>query len=209
MRLESGLSFIEFNYMLLQGVRFPRALPAPRLHAPSSAGTTSGGTSSQAPTSSGGSRGPTARRSPSPCSRPRRAPRWGRRRRERSGSTGGATSPYDYYQYWINADDRDVGASSRSSPSFRWTSAASRLLPGERLREAKETLAYEATKLNHGEAEPPRPRKGPAPASLALAGLGLAVIQLRPLSYASVSLASRRRSPGSEPRRCTSSSKGR
>ncbi|MBI3638628.1 tyrosine--tRNA ligase [Candidatus Wolfebacteria bacterium] len=64
------------------------------------------------------------------------------------------TSPYEYYQYWINADDRDV-----MKLLLRFT-----LLPvdeinkykklkGEKLREAKEVLAYETTKILHGEGE--------------------------------------------------------
>ena len=62
------------------------------------------------------------------------------------------TSPYEYYQYWINTDDRDV---ERFLALFT-------LLPmeevrrygklkGEELREAKEVLAYEVTRLTHGE----------------------------------------------------------
>jgi tyrosyl-tRNA synthetase len=62
------------------------------------------------------------------------------------------TSPYEYYQYWINADDRDVGRflalfTFLPMDEVRGLSAAA----GEDLRAAKETLAFEATKLNHGE----------------------------------------------------------
>jgi tyrosyl-tRNA synthetase len=64
------------------------------------------------------------------------------------------TSPYEYYQYWINTDDRDV---ERFLALFT-------LLPleevkrygrltGADLRGAKEVLAYEATRITHGEAE--------------------------------------------------------
>ncbi len=62
------------------------------------------------------------------------------------------TSPYDYYQYWINTDDADV-----RKLLFLYT-----FLPGdqiddltsvsgEALREAKKVLAYESTALTHGE----------------------------------------------------------
>ena len=63
------------------------------------------------------------------------------------------TSPYDFYQYWINTDDRDV----------RKFLALFTFLPmgevealgaaqGAELNAAKEVLAYEATMLCHGEA---------------------------------------------------------
>jgi len=62
-------------------------------------------------------------------------------------------SPYDFYQYWVNCDDRDVGRFLRLYT----------LLPLDEIRrletlkdhetnEAKRVLATEATKLAHGEA---------------------------------------------------------
>lgn len=62
-------------------------------------------------------------------------------------------SPYEYYQYWINSEDADV---ERFLAVFTF-------LPMERVRElgrltgadarqAKEVLAFEATKILHGEA---------------------------------------------------------
>ncbi|MFO7985899.1 MAG: tyrosine--tRNA ligase [Desulfatiglandaceae bacterium] len=64
------------------------------------------------------------------------------------------TSPYDYYQYWINQEDLDI-------PRFL---ALFTLLPmdevhrlsrlkGQDIREAKAVLAFEATKLCHGKDE--------------------------------------------------------
>ena len=64
------------------------------------------------------------------------------------------TSPYEFYQYWINVDDRDV---SRFLAYFTFLPMGEirRLgnLEDEAIREAKEVLAYEATKLAHGKAE--------------------------------------------------------
>ena len=64
------------------------------------------------------------------------------------------TSPYEFYQYWINVDDRDV---SRFLAYFTFLpmDEVRRLgnLEDEAIREAKETLAYEATQLAHGKAE--------------------------------------------------------
>jgi tyrosyl-tRNA synthetase len=62
------------------------------------------------------------------------------------------TSPYEFYQYWINCDDRDV---ERFLAFFTFLpmEEVRRLgtLEGADSREAKEVLAYEATKLCHGE----------------------------------------------------------
>ena len=64
------------------------------------------------------------------------------------------TSPYEFYQYWINTDDRDV---ERFLAYFTFLpmSEVRRLggLEHEAIREAKAVLAYEATKLAHGKAE--------------------------------------------------------
>ncbi|RKU39632.1 tyrosine--tRNA ligase [Candidatus Poribacteria bacterium] len=64
------------------------------------------------------------------------------------------TSPYEFYQYWINTDDRDV---SRFLAYFTFLSIdeVRRLgsLKDEAIREAKQVLAYETTQLAHGKAE--------------------------------------------------------
>ena len=64
------------------------------------------------------------------------------------------TSPYEFYQYWINVDDRDV---SRFLACFTFLpmDEVRRLgsLEHEAIREAKEVLAYEVTQLAHGKAE--------------------------------------------------------
>ncbi len=63
------------------------------------------------------------------------------------------TSPYEFYQYWINVDDRDV---KRFLAFFTLLpmEEVHRLgaLQGADLREAKQMLAYETTKVSHGEA---------------------------------------------------------
>ncbi len=61
-------------------------------------------------------------------------------------------SPYQYYQYWINSEDPDVE---------RWLALYTFLpmeevrelgrLQGAEIRKAKEVLAFEATKITHGE----------------------------------------------------------
>ena len=64
------------------------------------------------------------------------------------------TSPYDFFQYWRNVDDADVDKCLKMitflpideiEEMAKW--------PGERINEKKEILAFEITKLVHGEEE--------------------------------------------------------
>ncbi len=69
------------------------------------------------------------------------------------------TSPYEYYQFWINTDDRDV---KRFLALFTFLSMeeveAYGELKGADIRKAKEILAFEATKILHGEEEADKAR---------------------------------------------------
>ncbi|MDD2481431.1 MAG: tyrosine--tRNA ligase [Lutispora sp.] len=64
------------------------------------------------------------------------------------------TSPYDFYQYWRNVDDADV-EKCLALLTFLPMEEVRRLgsLPGNEINEAKKTLAFEVTKLVHGEEE--------------------------------------------------------
>ena len=64
------------------------------------------------------------------------------------------TSPYDYYQYWINTDDRDV-ARFMALFTFLPMEEIEKLeeLSGADLNNAKVALAFEATRIAHGEQE--------------------------------------------------------
>ncbi len=64
------------------------------------------------------------------------------------------TSPYEFYQYWRNIDDSSVytvGCMLTFLPMDEVNRLAS--LKDENINEAKKILAYEITKLIHGEAE--------------------------------------------------------
>ena len=64
------------------------------------------------------------------------------------------TSPYDFFQYWRNVDDADVMKCIRMLtflPLEQIDEMAT--WEGGRINEAKEILAYELTKMVHGEAE--------------------------------------------------------
>jgi tyrosyl-tRNA synthetase len=157
-RLEAGLSFIEFNYMLLQaydywhlfknydcrlqmggndqwgnilaGADLIRRLEAEVVHAL---------TFPLITTSSGVKMGKT-----------HRGAIW---------LDPGLTSPYDYYQYWINQDDKDVGR-FLALFTFLAPEEVRRLgsAQGEAIRQAKEVLAFETTALCHGRDEAEKAR---------------------------------------------------
>lgn len=63
------------------------------------------------------------------------------------------TTPYEYYQFWINTDDKDV---LRFLPLFTFLEMEKikkyAKLKGAEIKKAKEILAFEATKIIHGEA---------------------------------------------------------
>lgn len=62
-------------------------------------------------------------------------------------------SPYDYWQYWRNVEDADVGRFLRLFTILPLDEIARlETLQGQELNEAKKILATEATKLCHGQA---------------------------------------------------------
>ena len=155
MRLESeeGLNFIEFNYMLLQAYDFLELFDHYdcRLQMGGSdqwgnivAGielvrkvrqeTVFGITFPLITTSSGAKMGKTAKGAV-----------W---------LDSDKTSPYDYYQYWINTDDRDV-ARFMALFTFLPMDELKKLvkLSGADLNNAKVVLAFEATRIAHGKRE--------------------------------------------------------
>ena len=79
------------------------------------------------------------------------------------------TTPYAFYQYWRNVDDQDV-EKCLALLTFLPMDEVRRLgaLQGSEINEAKKVLAYEVTKLVHGEEE----AQAAAKASEALFGAG-------------------------------------
>ena len=62
------------------------------------------------------------------------------------------TSPYEYYQYWMNTEDADVGRFLALFPFLPMEEiSAVKSLTDSRLNRAKAVLAFEATKIAHGE----------------------------------------------------------
>jgi tyrosyl-tRNA synthetase len=152
MRLEKGLSFIEFNYQLLQAYDFLHLFRTEKCTLQMGGDDQWGnilagvdlvrrvaGAEVQAmtfpllTTSGGAKMGKTAQGAV-----------W---------LDSGLCSPYDFYQYWVNCDDRDVGRFLRVY-TFVPLAEIARLenLAGSEINEAKRVLAFEATRLLHGEA---------------------------------------------------------
>ncbi len=71
------------------------------------------------------------------------------------------TSPYEFYQYWRNVGDADVNKCLRFL-TFLPMEEVNRLsaLEGAEINKAKEVLAYEVTKLVHGEEEAKKAQEG-------------------------------------------------
>ena len=71
------------------------------------------------------------------------------------------TTPFDFYQYWRNVDDADV-VKCLKMLTFLPLDEIEQLakLEGSEINKAKEVLAYELTKMIHGEAEADKAQEG-------------------------------------------------
>lgn len=166
LRLEKGLSFIEFNYQLLQAYDFltlyrkygctlqmggddqwGNILAGVDLIRRVEGGTAEALTFPLLTTASGAKMGKTAQ---------------------------GAVwldkdkfSPFDFFQYWVNCDDRDVGRFLRIFTLLPLDEIARlEALKDSGINEAKRVLAFEATKITHGELEAEKARTAAAAAFL-------------------------------------------
>ena len=158
-RLETGLSFIEFNYMLLQAYDFWHLFKHYdcRLQM--------GGNDQWGNILAGTDlirrlEGETAHGITFPLLTTSSGVKMGKTHKGAVWLDPSLTSPYEYYQYWINQDDRDVErflALFTLLPMEEVRRLGS--LKGEDLREAKEILAFEATKLCHGIEEATKARE--------------------------------------------------
>ncbi|KNF07773.1 tyrosine--tRNA ligase TyrS [Gottschalkia purinilytica] len=152
-RLEKGLSFLEFNYMLMQGYDFyvlnekygctmqlggddqwSNMIAGMELVRRKSSKQAYAMTCTLLTNSEGNKMGKTAK-----------GALW---------LDPEKTSPYEFYQYWRNVDDSDVEKCLRLL-TFIPMDEIKKLgaLEGSEINKAKEVLAYEVTKLIHGEEE--------------------------------------------------------
>ena len=152
-RLEKGLSFLEFNYMLMQGYDFYM------LNQKYGCKMELGGDDQWSNMIAGVN---LIRRKAQGDAFAMTCTLLTNSQGQKMGKTvGGAlwldpekTSPFDFYQYWRNVDDADV-EKCLALLTFVPMDEVRRLgaLEGSEINKAKEILAYEVTKLIHGEEE--------------------------------------------------------
>ena len=152
-RLEKGLSFLEFNYMLMQGYDFYE------LNQKYNCKMELGGDDQWSNMIAGVE---LVRRKAQGQAMAMTCTLLTNSQGQKMGKTvGGAlwldpnkTSPFDFYQYWRNVDDADV-EKCLALLTFLPMDEVRRLgaLEGSEINKAKEILAYEITKLVHGEEE--------------------------------------------------------
>jgi len=158
MRLETGLSFIEFNYQLLQAYDFWH------LFKNCNCLIQMGGSDQWGNIVAGIDlirrlEGKEAYGITFPLIMTADGRKMGKTERGAVWLDAERTSPYEYYQFWINSDDRDV---KRFLALFTFLPMQEveeyGKLQGADLRKVKEVLAFEATKIVHGEKEAEKAR---------------------------------------------------
>ena len=150
-RLEKGLNFIEFNYMILQGYDFlylfQRYGCALQMGGNDQWGNMLAGTELIRKIEAKDAQAVTF-----PLITTSLGHKMGKTEKGTIWLDGSLTPPYEYYQYWVNCDDADV---ERFLKLFTYLPlediAAVKTLSDARLNMAKTILAYEATKVTHGE----------------------------------------------------------
>ncbi len=151
-RLETGLSFLEFNYMLLQAYDFYR------LYVDHGCRLQMGGQDQWGNIVAGielirRMTGGTAYGMTFPLLTNASGEKFGKTVAGAVWLDAAKTSPYDFYQFWRNTDDRDV-KKFLGLFTLLPMEEVERLgnLEDRALNRAKEILAFEATRISHGEA---------------------------------------------------------
>ncbi len=149
-RLEKGLNFIEFNYMLLQGYDFLYLFQnqgcALQMGGNDQWGNMLAGTELIRKVEAKDAHALTF-----PLITTSLGQKMGKTEKGTVWLDGELTKPYEYYQYWVNCDDADV---ERFLKFFTFLPleeiAVVKTLTDAKLNMAKAVLAYEATKVTHG-----------------------------------------------------------
>ena len=149
-RLEKGLNFIEFNYMLLQGYDFLYLFQhygcALQMGGNDQWGNMLAGTELIRKVEAKDAQAVTF-----PLITTSLGHKMGKTEKGTIWLDGKLTTPYEYYQYWVNCDDADV---ERFLKLFTYLPLEEitvvQTLTDARLNMAKAVLAYEATKVTHG-----------------------------------------------------------
>ena len=159
-RLETGLNFIEFNYMLLQSYDFLHLFKEHncvlQIGGNDQWGNIVAGIDLIRRAASGSSYGLTF-----PLITTASGAKMGKTEKGAVWLDPELTSPYDYYQYWINTDDRDAERFLAYFTFLSMEEIEDLLKDGnEKIQQNKEVLAFEATKITHGEEEAEKAREG-------------------------------------------------
>jgi tyrosyl-tRNA synthetase len=149
-RLEKGLNFIEFNYMLLQGYDFLYLFQnygcALQMGGNDQWGNMLAGTELIRKVAAKDAHAVTF-----PLITTSLGHKMGKTEQGTIWLDSTLTKPYEYYQYWINCDDADV---ERFLKLFTFLPleeiAVVKMLTDTKLNMAKAVLAFEATKITHG-----------------------------------------------------------
>jgi len=149
-RLEKGLNFIEFNYMLLQGYDFLHLFQnygcALQMGGNDQWGNMLAGTELIRKVAAKDAHAVTF-----PLITTSLGHKMGKTEQGTIWLDSTLTKPYEYYQYWINCDDADV---ERFLKLFTFLPleeiAVVKMLTDTKLNMAKAVLAFEATKITHG-----------------------------------------------------------
>ncbi len=169
MRMEKGLSFLEFNYQLLQAydflVLFKKHGCRLQIGGDDQWGNIVSGTDLIRRVEGEEAYGLTL-----PLLTTASGAKMGKTAKGAVWLDGDMVSPYDYYQFWVSVDDRDV-AKFLGLFTLLPMDEVRRLgaLEGAEIREAKKVLAYEATAICHGKAAAEAARSG---AEAAFSGAG-------------------------------------
>jgi tyrosyl-tRNA synthetase len=159
-RMETGLSFIEFNYPLLQSYDFLE------LHRRYGCALQMGGNDQWANIVSGVDLVRRMERAQVfgwtfPLLTASSGAKMGKTEKGALWLDAAKTSPYEYYQYWVNVEDPDVPRFLRLFTLLPLEQIAELAkLKDAEIRKAKEVLAFEATRVIHGDEEAQRARKG-------------------------------------------------
>jgi tyrosyl-tRNA synthetase len=162
LRLEKGLSFIEFNYQLLQAYDFLT------LYRKYSCTLQMGGDDQWGNILAGVDLirrvdGGTAEALTFPLLTTASGAKMGKTAQGAVWLDKDKFSPFEFFQYWVNCDDRDVGRFLRIFTLLPLDEIARlEALKDSGINEAKRVLAFEATKITHGELEAENAKKAAA-----------------------------------------------
>ena len=149
---EQSLTFLEFNYMILQAYDFLRAVAARRLPAAARRLGPMGQYRQRHRAGAGGWTAPRSIGVTTPLITTADGGKMGKTEKGAVWLNADQLSPYDYWQFWRNTQDADVGKFLRLFTDLPLDEIARlEALEGAEINDAKKALADAATAMLHGE----------------------------------------------------------